>query len=386
MKNITILGSTGSIGVSTLQVLALHPGQFNVVALTGHKNVERLFEQCVCYRPAYAVLQDATAAEQLQARLHAVAPDIRVLSGPSALEYVASLAEVDDVVAAIVGAAGLMSTLAAVRAGKRVLLANKESLVMAGAVFMEEVQRSGATLLPIDSEHNALFQCMPTGDTADKGIRRIIITASGGPFRKIPRDKLHAVTPDEACAHPNWQMGRKISTDSATMMNKGLEVIEAHWLFGLLPGQIDVVIHPESIVHSLVEYIDGSMLAQLSNPDMRTPIAHVLAWPTRMASGVKLLDLLSVGHLTFEAIDKMKYPCLSLAYQALSVGGTATAILNAANEVAVQAFFQGSLKFTEIPELIEQVLSKVTAHEATDLSIVLADDAAAREVAEAIVA
>ncbi|MEE8343485.1 MAG: 1-deoxy-D-xylulose-5-phosphate reductoisomerase [Gammaproteobacteria bacterium] len=379
---ITILGATGSIGISTLDVVARHPHRFHVTALTANHNVDRLFAQCQAFRPSYAVMVDESSATHLQQRLRAAGLAIEVLAGPEGLITVAGLPEAHYVMAAIVGAAGLRSTLAAVRSGKRVLLANKEALVMSGAIFMEEVKQSDALLLPIDSEHNALFQCMPpefAAGTKPPGVRRIILTASGGPFRSTPLERLAAVTPEQACAHPNWNMGPKISVDSATMMNKGLEVIEACWLFDLAPEKVEVVLHPQSVIHSLVEYQDGSMLAQLSNPDMRVPIAHGLAWPERVDSGAKALDLCSTGRLDFEAPDGKRFPCLALAQQAYSAGGTAPAILNAANEVAVQLFLERCIPFTDIPRLIEQTLENCPSHPASSLEAVLADDQQGRQ-------
>lgn len=389
MKAITILGSTGSIGVSTLDVLSRHPDKFNVHALTANGSVDTMFEQCQQYQPAVAVMLENKAAEQLQHKLKQSGSQTEVLAGEAALQQVAACNETDYVVAAIVGAAGLMPTLAAARAGKRILLANKEALVMSGALFMHEVQQHNATLLPVDSEHNAIWQCMPvTGeqryDFHDKGIRRIILTASGGPFRDAELSTLEDVTPEQAVAHPNWSMGQKISVDSATMMNKGLEVIEAHWLFGLQSDQIDVVLHRQSIIHSMVDYDDGSVLAQMGNPDMRTPIANTLAWPERIDSGVAPLDLVQAGRLDFSEADFDRFPCLRLAYQALDAGGTSTAILNAANEVAVAAFLQRQIRFTDIARVIEQVLNEVAANEAGSLQQILADDAAARRHAEAL--
>jgi 1-deoxy-D-xylulose-5-phosphate reductoisomerase len=382
VKKIAILGSTGSIGLSTLDVIARHPDQFRVAALTAHRNVETLFEQCLQYRPVYAVMVDDDAAEQLRQKLHTVASDIQVLAGKAALEQVASESDVDYVMAAIVGAAGLASTLAAARAGKRLLLANKESLVMAGALLMAEIKNSGAELLPIDSEHNAIFQCFPKEGENKKAVRRIILTASGGPFRNKPLEQLADVTPQQAAAHPNWSMGTKISIDSATMLNKGLEVIEAHWLFGMTP---DVLLHPQSIIHSLVEYIDGSLLAQLGNPDMRIPIAYGLSWPDRIESGVNPLDLITAGRLDFEPMDLQRYRCLQLAYDALAIGGTAPTILNASNEIAVQAFCEGKMRFTDIPRVIEQTLEKITSHEVDSLETIQTDDALAREAAWSLV-
>jgi 1-deoxy-D-xylulose-5-phosphate reductoisomerase len=384
MIGITLLGATGSIGLNTLAVLRLHRQRFRVVALTAHQDGERLYQQCLEWQPDYAVLSEAAAAQLLQQRLRAVGNATEVLSGVTGLEQVAALPQTQYVMAAIVGAAGLAPTLAAARAGKRVLLANKESLVMTGPLFMAEVRRGGGELLPIDSEHNALFQCLPAGfqqGLAQVGVRRLLLTGSGGPLRTLPLDQLAAVTPEQACAHPNWAMGRKISVDSATMMNKGLEVIEACWLFGASPAQIEVVVHPQSIVHSLVEYSDGSLLAQLGNPDMRTPITHALAWPERLPSGVPTLDLLQVGRLEFEPPDDDRFPCLRLAQAALRAGGTAPAMLNAANEVAVQAFLERRIRFTAIAPLIEATLARLTVRPATDLATVLADDAEARRLA-----
>ncbi len=394
MTGITILGATGTIGLNTLDVISQHRDRFQVVALTAHENVERLYQQCLTWRPRYAVMVKTDAAEQLQAKLKSVAPEIEVLSGTEGLITVAKLPEVDMVMAAIVGAAGLLPTLAAAEAGKRVLLANKEALVMSGALFMAAVQQQGAELLPIDSEHNAVFQCLPpakfdgqaVSELASQGIRRILLTASGGPFRTYPIDALHDVTPDQACAHPNWKMGRKISVDSATMMNKGLEVIEACWLFNASPQQVDVVLHPQSVIHSMVEYVDGSVLAQLGNPDMRTPIAYALAWPERMSAGVSPLDLVQTAKLEFEAADWQRFPCLRLAYEAMAAGGTSTTILNAANEIAVAAFLDGQLKFTAIPDVIERTLSQLTGRPVVQLETILEDDAKARLLATEIVA
>jgi len=384
MIGITVLGATGSIGVSTLSVLRMHQDRFRVVALTANHDVDRLFQQCCEYRPEYAVMADDTAAEQLRTRLREDGHSIEVLSGESGLEQVASLEQVDYVMAAIVGAAGLLPTLAAARTGKRVLLANKEALVMSGQLFMDEVKRSGAELLPIDSEHNALFQCLPADyrQGLDKmGVRRLLLTASGGPFREYTPAMLETVTPEQACAHPNWRMGRKISVDSATMLNKGLELIEACWLFAIAPDQVQVVIHPQSIIHSLVEYVDGSLLAQLGCADMRIPIAHALAWPERMESGVASLDLFEVAQLNFTAPDSDRFPCLRLACQAAMAGGTTPAILNAANEIAVAAFLDGRLRFTAIPAVIEKTLEQVPACNADSLDVVLDADHQARAVA-----
>jgi 1-deoxy-D-xylulose-5-phosphate reductoisomerase len=381
---LTILGATGSIGVSTLDVVARHPDRFEVVALTGHSQVEVLAAQCEQFRPAWAVVGSAEAAQRLAGLLRDAGSRTEVLHGADALVQVASLPEVDAVMAAIVGAAGLQPTLAAARAGKRVLLANKEALVMAGAVFMSEARRAGALLLPIDSEHNAVFQSMPcnySGDMARGGVRRILLTASGGPFRTASPELLARVTPEQAVAHPNWVMGRKISVDSATMMNKGLEVIEAHWLFNAPADRIDVVIHPQSVIHSLVDYEDGSVLAQLGNPDMRTPIAHALAWPERIDSGVGPLDLFAVGQLNFERPDLARFPCLDLAYQALRAQGNAAAVLNAANEVAVTAFLERRLSFLGIADVIGATLDAVAQAPVADLAAVLEADRQGRVAA-----
>ncbi|MBI3041504.1 MAG: 1-deoxy-D-xylulose-5-phosphate reductoisomerase [Betaproteobacteria bacterium] len=383
-QRLTILGSTGSVGVSTLDVVARHRERFEVVALSARNKTAALFKQCLEYRPRIAVVMDAAAAQDLRQRLLQAGLDCEVRCGIDALEEVACQPEVDTVMAAIVGIAGLRPTLAAARSGKKVLLANKESLVTAGAVLMDAVRASGAVLLPIDSEHNAIFQALPRGyDAPDKaGVRRILLTASGGPFRRASLRELDRVTPDQACAHPNWAMGRKISVDSATMMNKGLEVIEARWLFNVGPENIEVVIHPESVVHSLVEYIDGSVMAQLGHPDMRTPIAFALGFPDRIAAGVEYLDLARVGALHFERPDTQRFPCLRLAYEALEAGGTAPTVLNAANEVAVSNFLVGALGFRQIPALIEAVLAEVPHAPVSGLDDVLAADRIARERAE----
>jgi 1-deoxy-D-xylulose-5-phosphate reductoisomerase len=384
MKKLTVLGATGSIGVSTLDVVARHPDRFEVVALTGNSRVDALYEQCLKHRPRYAVVGLGKDVAGLASRLRDAGLQTEVLAGPQALEFVAALPEVDAVMAAIVGAAGLQPTLAAVRAGKQILLANKEVLVMAGALFMVAVKTHGATLLPIDSEHNAVFQSLPAdyaGQPAQAGVSHILLTASGGPFRSMPRERLNTVTPDEACAHPNWSMGRKISVDSATMMNKGLEVIEAHWLFNVAPDQIEVVVHPQSVIHSLVQYVDGSVVAELGNPDMRTPIAHALAWPERIPAGVAPLDLPSIAQLNFEKPDFDRFPCLALAYRALRAGGNAAAVLNAANEVAVAAFLDGRLPFLGIARLIAATLDAVPVAAMPDLEAILAADERARVVA-----
>ena len=384
-QRLTILGSTGSVGVNTLDVVARHSDRFEVVALTARHRADVLFSQCCQFRPRIAVLLEPAAAKELQQRLREAGVACEVRSGIKALEEVASLPDVDTVMAAIVGIAGLRPTLAAARSRKKILLANKESLVTAGAVLMDAARTSGAMLLPIDSEHNAIFQALPrnSGATEAAGVRRILLTASGGPFRSTSLRQLEDVTPEQACAHPNWVMGRKISVDSATMMNKGLEVIEAHWLFGARPEAIEVVIHPESVVHSLVEYVDGSVIAQLGNPDMRTPIAFALGFPERIAAGVEYLDLARVGALHFERPDLQRFPCLRLAYEALAAGGTAPTVLNAANEVAVASFLAGALGFRQIPALIESVLSDSAPRPVSGVEDVLAADGAAREQAEA---
>ncbi|PHS24805.1 MAG: 1-deoxy-D-xylulose-5-phosphate reductoisomerase [Methylophaga sp.] len=390
MQAVTLLGSTGSIGVSTLNVLAQHPEKYSVYALTANRSVDSLFEQCQQFNPAIAVMLDQASAEKLAIKLKNAGSETDVLAGEQALVDVAESEKTDYVMAAIVGAAGLLPTLAAARAGKHILLANKEALVMSGGLFMKEVEKNGATLLPVDSEHNAIWQCLPVGDQQQhhfhgKGVRRIILTASGGPFRDYDLVDLEDVTPEQAVAHPNWSMGQKISVDSATMMNKGLEVIEAHWLFGLPSDKIEVLLHRQSIIHSMVDYVDGSVLAQMGNPDMRTPIANALAWPNRIDSGVAPLDLAAVGRLDFAAADHGHFPCLALAYQALEAGGTSTAILNAANEVAVEAFLNKQIKFTQIAQIIEQVLAKITASNGDSLEQVLADDMQARELANTMI-
>ncbi len=385
MIGLTILGSTGSIGLSTLDVIGRHPDRYQVIALTANTGVNPLFEQCQQVRPQYVVMADKRCAVQLQKMLRDVGSKTEVLTGIEGLQAVAELKQVDVVMAAIVGAAGLLPTLAAARAGKKVLLANKEALVVAGSLFMDAVKEGGAVLLPIDSEHNAVFQCLPReyhSDLRSVGVEKILLTASGGPFRTLPLDQLQDVTPAQACAHPNWEMGQKISVDSATMMNKGLEVIEACWLFGAKAKDIQVVIHPQSIIHSMVSYSDGSVLAQLGNPDMRTPIAHALAWPERIESGVPPLDLFTTDNLQFEKPDLERFPCLQLAYDAINEGGSAPAILNAANEVAVAAFLEGKVGFTQIASLINHVLSRLPSSEAGDLDTLMSTDAEARAVAE----
>lgn len=385
---VAVLGSTGSIGVSTLDVLARHPDRFQVVALTAHTNVTRLREQCLRYRPAFAVVGAQADASGLEAELHDRGIPTRVMSGEEALCEIAAHEQVDTVMAAIVGAAGLRSSLAAARAGKRILLANKEALVMSGPLFMDAVRQGNATLIPVDSEHNAIFQCLAgDGGMAQRctGVKRVLLTASGGPFLRTAHDALRNVTPDQACAHPRWVMGRKISVDSATLMNKGLELIEACLLFDLPASQVEVVVHPQSIVHSLVEYCDGSMLAQLGNPDMRTPIAHALGWPDRILSGVESLDILRVGRLEFEAPDLERFGCLRLARDAAEAGGTAPAVLNAANEIAVSAFLAGQLAFLDIPRVIAQVMSQHGVRSATSLEDVMTADGWARLQSRAVI-
>ncbi|HEX5343588.1 MAG TPA: 1-deoxy-D-xylulose-5-phosphate reductoisomerase [Duganella sp.] len=393
MQRITVLGATGSIGVSTLDVVARHPDRYTVYALSAHSRVDELAAQCVQFKPARAVVGTAAAADRLAALLRAAGVKTEVEWGEQALCAIASAPEVDSVMAAIVGAAGLAPTLAAARAGKKVLLANKEALVMSGQLFMDAVHESGAVLLPIDSEHNAIFQSMPQfggkvpavrDDAA--GVAKILLTASGGPFLARDVATLDAVTPEQACKHPNWSMGRKISVDSATMMNKGLEVIEAHWLFGAPAGQIEVVIHPQSVIHSMVSYVDGSVLAQLGNPDMRTPIAHALAYPERIASGVAQLDLTQIATLQFEKPDFGRFPCLALAFDALRAGGTAPALLNAANEVAVQAFLDLKIGFRQIDRVIAHVVDTLPHGAAHSIEAVMAQDAAARAAAETYIA
>ncbi len=381
MRHLTLLGSTGSIGESTLDVVARHPDRFGVFALVARRSIDQVFAQCVTHRPRYAVLTDTQAAATLRERIRAAGLGTEVLAGDAAAVEVAQASEADTVVAAIVGAAGLGAALGAARAGKRILLANKEALVMAGPVFLEAVRQGGATILPVDSEHNAIFQSLPPGFSrgiSGHGVRRILLTASGGPFRTMAAELLVDVTPGQACAHPNWVMGRKISVDSATMMNKGLEVIEAHWLFGATGDQIEVVIHPQSVIHSMVEYADGSVLAQLGNPDMRTPIAQTLAYPDRIDAGVAPFDIFKLAQFTFEKPDLARFPCLGLAYEALAAGGTAPATLNAANEVAVEAFLAGRLGFTRIAALVAGVMESVPARPLASLEDVLAADSEAR--------
>jgi 1-deoxy-D-xylulose-5-phosphate reductoisomerase len=389
MQRITILGATGSIGVSTLDVLARHPDKYQVYALSAHSRVEELAAQCLQFRPARAVVGTAAAAATLTQLLRAAGVRTEVDYGERALCAIASSSQTDTVMAAIVGAAGLAPTLAAAMAGKKILLANKEALVMSGQLFMDAVHQNGATLLPIDSEHNAIFQSLPQSYNRSPkaaGVAKILLTASGGPFLKRAVDTLEHVTPDEACKHPNWEMGRKISVDSATMMNKGLEVIEAHWLFDAPPALIEVVIHPQSVIHSMVSYVDGSVIAELGNPDMRTPIAHALAFPERIASGVAQLDLTTIGTLQFEKPDFVRFPCLALAFEALREGGTAPALLNAANEVAVQAFLDLRIGFRDIDRVIARVMHENDHGPASSIDAVMAQDARARVAAQAIVA
>ncbi|GAB5100134.1 1-deoxy-D-xylulose-5-phosphate reductoisomerase [Caballeronia sp. HLA56] len=389
-KRLTLLGSTGSIGDSTLDVVARHPDRFSVYALTAHRNGDKLVEQCLRFTPEVAVVGDAETAAHVAGALNAAGCKTEVTHGEAALVEVARASQCDTVVAAIVGAAGLAPTLAAARAGKRILLANKEALVMSGQIFMDAVRDNGAILLPVDSEHNAVFQCLPPcADSEAKlhgGVSKIILTASGGPFRTREPATLIDVTPDEACKHPNWAMGRKISVDSATMMNKGLEVIEAHWLFNLPGSRIEVLIHPQSVIHSMVSYADGSVLAQLGNPDMRTPIAHALAFPDRVDSGVAPLDLAQIATLSFEKPDFTRFPCLALAIGALEVGGLASAALNAANEVAVEAFLARRIGFMAIGDVVDRVLNSLPNGSAASLDDVLAADANARRLAHRFVA
>ena len=389
MKGLCVLGATGSIGVSTLDVVARNPQDYKVVALTAKNNIDDLFQQCLEHHPEYAVVVDGSRAREFQDRIDASEiADIKVLSGVKALEEVSTLDNVDSVMAAIVGAAGLLPTLAAAKAGKTVLLANKESLVMSGDIFMQAVKESGAELLPIDSEHNAIFQCMPSGYTAGKQAkeaRRILLTASGGPFRSMPLEKLKEVTPAQAVAHPNWDMGKKISVDSATMMNKGLELIEACLLFDMPSENIQVVIHHQSVIHSMVDYVDGTVLAQMGNPDMRIPIAHAMAWPERFESGAEPLNIFDVQHLDFEEPDLQRFPCLRLAYEAIDAGGIMPTVLNAANEVAVDAFLNEKVLFTDIPVIIERCMSRFSAEKSDSLDTILETDRLARDHSKEII-
>ncbi len=393
IQQVTVLGATGSIGVSTLDVLARHPERYSVFALTADRKWQILATQCLQHNPRYAVLNDEVAALALAEELRRQGCKTEVLQGEDALAQVASHVDTHVVMAAIVGAAGLLPTLAAVKAGKKVLLANKEALVMAGGLFTRAVAEHGATLLPIDSEHNAIFQCLPNhradylaDGLQSSGVRKILLTASGGPFRATPIADLKSVTPEQACAHPNWSMGQKISVDSATMLNKGLELIEACWLFNTKPEQVQVVIHPQSVIHSMVEYVDGSVLAQLGNPDMRTPIAHALAWPERIPSGVASLDIIATARLDFSAPDYERFPCLLLAQQAAARAATAPTILNAANEVAVAAFLQRKIRFDQIALVIAEVLNKQDVIEPDSLALVIASDQMARQSAQSVIA
>ncbi|MCX7108093.1 MAG: 1-deoxy-D-xylulose-5-phosphate reductoisomerase [Methylococcales bacterium] len=390
MKNICILGATGSIGVSTLDVVARHPDLYKAIALTANKNIDLLYEQCLIHHPEYVVVVDENNARTFSEKIkNSIISDIQVLSGAESLEFVATLDSVHSVMAAIVGAAGLLPSLAAAKAGKIILLANKEALVMSGDIFMQAVSESGAQLLPIDSEHNAIFQCMPAGYKSGmnaKQARRILLTASGGPFREMPVGDMVNVTPDQAVAHPNWDMGRKISVDSATMMNKGLEMIEACILFAMTPDQIQVVIHPQSIIHSMVDYVDGTVLAQMGNPDMRVPIAYSMAWPERFDSGVEPLNIFDVRRMDFEEPNLERFPCLRLAYEAINKGGIMPTVLNAANEIAVDAFLNEKVRFTDIPVIIERCMSKFEVKPAKTLAIVLEADEHARVISKQIIA
>ncbi len=394
MRHICVLGSTGSIGVSTLDVIRSHPDLFKVVSLTAHSNIELLAKQCDEFKPEMVVVGSAEAANRLNELLKSKGSKITVGHGSDALVAASTLTSVDTVMAAIVGAAGLVPTIEAAKLGKRILLANKEALVMAGDIFMSAIASSGAELLPIDSEHNAIYQCLPDANTSNggsrgryssMGVKEILLTASGGPFRNHSLDQLKNVTPEQACAHPNWVMGRKISVDSATMMNKGLEVIEAHHLFGVPAEQIKVLIHPQSVVHSMVRYIDGSVIAQLGQPDMKTPIAYGLGWPLRIDAGVKELDFTAAHDLSFEPVDLKRFPCLSLSYQALSAGGLAPTILNAANEVAVDSFLKNEIRFTQISELVERVMNQTKVSDKLSLDSILEADKMARQDALSIV-
>ena len=388
ISSIVVLGSTGSIGISTLSVISRHPQRFRAFALAANSDVDTLFAQCLEFHPRYAVLANREAASELTSRIRNSGVDCKVLAGPESLDVVAAHPDADVIMAAIVGAAGLASTLAATKAGKKIMLANKESMVMAGPLLIDTARTSGTVLLPIDSEHNAIFQALPAdyaGDMQTSGVRRLVLTASGGPFLRTSPEALADVTPDQACAHPNWVMGRKISVDSATLMNKGLEVIEAHYIFGAKHDQIDVVIHPQSVVHSMVEYLDGSVIAQLGNPDMRTPIAHALAYPERIDAGVESLDLPATGKLEFEAPDMKRFPCLRLAYSALRAGGSMPVYLNAANEVAVEKFLSGKLAFNGIAAVVELVLQGLAPTPVSSLEQIMAADQEARSSAQLVV-
>ncbi len=385
MQRICVLGATGSIGQSTLDVVARHPDKFKVIAITAHSNLDLLVELAVKCQPEYVVISNPDLYQQTKTRLSRAKIDVELLSGPEGLVEVAKLAEVDSVMAAIVGAAGLLPTLSAVQAGKKVMLANKEALVMCGELFINEVQKSGAKLLPIDSEHNAIFQSLPDsfvyGDLASSGISKILLTGSGGPFLNTPLSTFDAITPDQACAHPNWDMGRKISVDSATMMNKGLEFIEAKWLFGLNSDDINIVLHPQSIIHSMVQYSDGSVIAQMGNPDMRTPIAHCLAYPNRIESGVKALDFADIVNFSFTVPDFVRYPNLEIAIQACEAGQYATTALNAANEIAVEAFLSGIIRFSDIAKINRNVVEHTQPEVLTELQQILSVDEQARALA-----
>ena len=389
VKQVAILGSTGSIGVNTLDVIRAHPDRFKIVALTAAKQVDLLAEQCAEFRPSIAVVADADGATRLSKILLEKKINTQVLYGPQALVSAVTESNCDTVMAAIVGAAGLVPALAAAKAGKRVLLANKEALVMSGDLFMQAMKLGGGELLPIDSEHNAIFQCLPSqfskAPNPGLGVEELWLTASGGPFRNTPLDQLAGITPEQACAHPNWVMGRKISVDSATMMNKGLEVIEAFWLFGLPLEKIKVLIHPQSVVHSMVRYRDGSVLAQLGQPDMRTPIAYGLAWPERIEAGVAPLSLTQLANLSFTDPELERFPCLSLAFDAAKTGGTAPAVLNAANEIAVAAFLDEGLPYLQIPRVVESVLNTISSVNADSLELILDVDARARQAAQVVV-
>lgn len=385
---VTILGSTGSIGNSTLDVLRMHSDRFQVVALTANTNAQELLQQCLEFQPKFAVLSEQSTTDAVQQQFKQKCPDTELLSGPDALEMVAQLPSAHYVMAAIVGAAGLLPTIAAAKSGKCILLANKEALVMSGRLLLDQAKQNGATILPIDSEHNAVFQCLPADygrGLHEVGVKRILLTASGGPFLKTPMHELASVTAEQACAHPNWEMGRKISVDSATMMNKGLELIEACLLFNATPEEVEVVLHPQSVIHSMVEYKDGSTLAQLGNPDMRTPIAHALAWPNRIESGVEGLDLFKVARLDFEPPDLNRFPCLALAYRAAKEGGSSPAALNAANEVAVEAFLDSRIPFVAIAQLIESVMDNMEKIDNFSLKQVLAIDQQARSIARELI-
>ncbi|WP_370184454.1 1-deoxy-D-xylulose-5-phosphate reductoisomerase [Alloalcanivorax sp.] len=384
LETVTILGATGSIGRQTLDVLARNPERYRVLGLTAGHRWRELAEHCLTWRPRFAALADEQAAEALRNHLREAGSHTQVLAGHAGVAEVAALQEADTVVAAIVGAAGVRPTLAAVEAGKKILLANKETLVVTGALFMEAVKRHGATLLPVDSEHNAIFQCLPA-DGVGPGVRRLLLTASGGPFRGWTREQLTAVTPEQAVCHPNWDMGPKISVDSATLMNKGLEYIEACWLFAVAPERIDVVIHPQSVVHSMVEYLDGSVLAQMGTPDMRTPIACALSWPERIESGASSLDFATLSGLDFQAPDNDAFPCLGLARQAMEEGGAATAVLNAANEEAVAAFLDRRLGFNAIGAVVEETLQRTPSSRCADVDAVMDVDARARDLARSLI-